>query len=65
MICYECKGRRVCPICKGRGEVEWGTEPSGMPMITKGAPGSRKYVECPRCHGARYCQTCDGTGKVD
>jgi len=65
MICPECNGRRVCQTCKGKGRVEWGSEASGMPMITKGAPGSSKYVECPVCHGTRYCPVCGGTGKVD
>ena len=43
--------KRQCPECGGSGRVEWGSEASGMPLITKGAPGSSKYVRCPVCGG--------------
>jgi hypothetical protein len=42
---------RQCPVCDGSGKVKWGSEASGMPLITRGAPGASKYVRCPRCRG--------------
>ena len=41
-----------CPECGGSGRVAWGSKASGMPLITRGAPGSSKYVRCPVCHGS-------------
>ena len=41
-----------CPECGGSGRVKWGSEASGMPLITRGAPGSSKYVRCPVCGGS-------------
>jgi len=64
MKCPACKGRRLCPVCKGTGRVEWGSEASGMPIITKGTPGSSKDVKCPTCHGTGDCPRCDGTGEL-
>jgi len=65
MICPVCRGKRVCQTCKGLGRVKWGSEASGMPMITKGAPGSSEYVKCRICDGTGDCPRCGGTGKVD
>ena len=50
-FCRHCGAEFICPECGGSGKVEWGSEASGMPLITKGAPGASKYVKCPRCHG--------------
>ncbi len=44
--------QRQCHECGGSGKVKWGSEASGMPLITRGAPGSSKYVRCPRCRGS-------------
>ncbi len=44
--------KRQCPECGGSGRVKWGSEASGMPLITRGAPGSSKYVRCPVCRGS-------------
>ena len=41
-----------CPECGGSGRVKWGSAASGMPLITRGAPGSSKYVRCPVCGGS-------------
>lgn len=41
-----------CPECGGSGRVKWGSAASGMPLITRGAPGSSKYVRCPVCRGS-------------
>ena len=56
MTCRICGYHKVCqaPGCKD-GKVRWGTKESGMPMITKGAPGSSEYVNCSHCHGTGYC----------
>lgn len=64
MICPVCKGKRICQTCKGYGRVEWGTKASRMPIITEGAPGSSKDVDCLDCHGTGDCPRCDGTGEI-
>jgi hypothetical protein len=43
---------RQCPDCCGTGKVEWGSRASGMPLITRGAPGSSKYIRCRKCKGS-------------
>jgi RecJ-like exonuclease len=64
MKCPVCKGRRICQTCHGTGRVEWGSQASGMPRITEGAPGSSKYVPCSRCKGSGECPRCGGTGEL-
>jgi len=44
--------KQQCPECGGSGKVKWGSKASGMPRITRGAPGSSKYVRCPACGGS-------------
>jgi len=64
MKCPVCKGRRICQTCHGNGRVKWGSRASGMPIITKGAPGSSEYTTCPDCRGTGDCPRCDGTGEL-
>ena len=64
MKCPACEGTGKCPTCRGTGRVEWGSQASGMPLITRGAPGSSDFTKCPDCHGTRDCPRCDGTGEV-
>jgi len=64
MKCPLCKGTGLCPDCGGTGRVEWGKGKSGMPMITRGAPGSSPYTKCGTRRGTGDCPRCHGTGRV-
>jgi len=46
------KNPKLCPKCKGKGEVPR----KDLPPFLKGAMGIRQSDECPVCHGVGYVE---------